>query len=580
MGGGLMQLIATGVMDTYLTGNPQITYFKSVYRRYTNFSMESRKLNFNGTTNFNGTNICTISKGPDLLYKVYLQTKLPEIKETLADKNYLAFRWLNWVGHRLIKNSKIIIGGVEIDKNPGEWLHLWNELSQKNGQQEAYAEMVGNVPGLTQISSIKGDGTTEQTVCKEYNLFIPLQFWFCKNPGMAIPLVALKYSNVEIEIEFEKLDKLIWASLQNTTQIKSKIGDSALSTKPSLEAHIYADYIYLDIDERKRFSNNQHEYLIELVQEKGTTNFEGSSTSTSNINKTFTLTFTHPVKELIWIIQPTEFTSKKYCQSKGGCQPFNFTDQFDYSGFSGTPEPSFGPGMVGGRRNNNLWYGLPSVKLPYVKDIIEPDFSKSDSDSPHPFYTEIDAVSTLTSAGAVEKTNLKQSGYDYISKYYTGGNDLSTEKTIENCIGNNSSIFYDSAGESGSSNNTTNGIWSNSNLNLKLIDTGVNPTVNASIWMNGVRRFDEREGTYFNTIQPYQHHTNSPAVGINVYSFSIEPENHQPSGTCNFSKIDDAQINITVTEQASKRNLHMRVYALSYSILRISNGAAGLAYSL
>ena len=554
MGGGLMQLIATGVMDTYLTGNPQITYFKSVYRRYTNFSMESRKLNFNGTTNFNGTNQCTIPKGPDLLYKVYLQSKLPEIKETLLLNNYLSFRWLNWVGHRLIKNSKIIIGGQEIDKNPGEWLHLWNELSQKNGQQEAYAEMVGNVPGLTQINCIKGDNT-EKTLCKEYNLYIPLQFWFCKNPGMAIPLVALKYSDIVIELEFEKLNNLIWASLETTTHIKSKTGDGALSTKLSLDAHIYADYIYLDIDERKRFANNQHEYLIEIVQEKGTSNLEGSSTSTSNINKTFTLTFTHPVKELIWIIQPTDFTSNKYCQSKGGCQPFNFTDQFDYSGFSGTPEPSFGPGMVGGRRTNNLWYGLPSVKLPFEANVIEPDFSKADSDvENHPFHIISEPIAT-------DDAKRKKSGYDYISKYHTS-DDLSTEKTIENY------------------NNTTGGIWSNSSLNLKLIDTGVNPTVNASIWMNGVRRFDEREGTYFNTIQPYQHHTNSPAVGINVYSFSIEPENHQPSGTCNFSKIDDAQINITVTEQASKRNMSMRVYALSYSILRISNGAAGLAYSL
>jgi hypothetical protein len=577
MGGGLMQLIATGVMDTYLTGNPQITYFKSVYRRYTNFSMESRKLNFNGTTQFGQTSTCNISKGPDLLYKLYIQSKLPEIKKTLSSNtDYFSFRWLNWVGHRLIKNSRIQLGGSEIDKNPGEWLHLWNELSQKNGHQEAYAEMVGNVPGLTQINSIQGS-TIDKSVVKEYKLYIPLQFWFCKNPGMAIPLVALQHTNVEIEVEFEKLDNLIWASLQSSTQVKSSIGSSALDNlnNISLESYIYADYIYLDNDERKRFANNPHEYLIETVQEKGTTNFEGSSAS-SNVSKTFTLSFTHPVKELVWIVQPTQFTDKNYCQSKGGCQPFNFTDQFDYSGFSGTPEPNFGPGMVGGRKNNNLWYGLPSVKLPYITDIIEPDFSKADSDASHPFHINSGPIST---SAINEKTNLKQSGYDYISKYCTGDNDLSTEKTIENCIGNNASVLYDSTGDNGSSNRTNNGIWSNSNLNLKLIDSGVNPLVNASIFLNGVRRFDEREGVYFNTIQPYQHHTNTPSVGINVYSFSIEPENHQPSGTCNFSRIDDAQINLTVTEQASKRSLSMRVYALSYTVLRISNGAAGISYS-
>jgi len=564
MAGGLMQLVATGVMDTYLTGNPQITYFKSVFRRYTNFSIESRKLNFNGNIDFGHTNSCTISKGPDLLHKVYLQAKLPAISKTISTDEHTAFRWLNWVGHKLIKTTRLVLGGVEIDRYSGEWLHIWNELSQKPGHKEAYAEMVGNVPGLTQISTTKGDGNS-QTLINEYTLYVPLQFWFCKNPGLSIPLVSLQYSDVEIEVEFETLDKLIWASNETSTNIRNQTGSSVFSDIKLTDIHIYADYIYLDNDERKRFAQNSHEYLIEVVQEKGTSHFDSG-----NDTRTFSLTFTHPVKELVWIIQPIQFIDKDYCQSRGGCQPFNFSDHFDHSGFSGTPEPTFGPGMMGGRTNSNLLYSLPGVKLPFIKDVLEPNFSINDN---------VSAANFNKDSGSILKTDAstaKLGGYDFISKYHNGTTTPNKfiDKKIENYLGNTTALIVD---ETTPDNDI--GIWSNSNLNLKLTDSGSNPVKTASVFLNGVRRFDDREGFYFNTIQPYQHHTNSPAVGINVYSFALEPENQQPSGTCNFSRIDDGQINVTLTTNAKNRQLAMRVYALSYNILRIMNGNAALAYS-
>ena len=560
MSGSIMQLAAIGTIDTYITGNPKITFFKSVFRRYTNFAMESRKINFNGTPDFGSTNNSVISKGPDLLHKLYLQVKLPNVTKTIANNEFVSFRWLNWIGHRLLKDARVMIDGAEIDNQHGEWLHLWNELSQKPGHKEAYAEMVGNVPGLTQIVSAKGDGNSSSLV-DEYVLYIPLQFWFCRNPGLALPLVSLKDSDIEVEIVFEELDKLIWASHENSTNIRKNTGRDIFPDLKLGTTNIYADYIYLDNDERKRFAQqNEHSYLIEVVQERGTHHFDAGSAKRS-----FNLTFTHPVKELVWIIQPKNFIDKSYCQSRGGCQPFNFTDKFDYSGFSGTPTPSFGNGMAGGRTNSNLLYSFPGIKLPFIKDIYEPNFSTSETN----FNSSL--ISTLKTASNTPLP--KYSGYDYISKYHpsttAGTTNKYTDKNVENYFGNNNPITVD---ENGATTNT--GIWSNSNLDLKLIDNGKNPVKTATMNLNSVRRFDDREGFYFNTIQPYQHHTNNPAPGINVYSFALEPEDHKPTGTCNFTKIDNGFIEVELTTNAQNTNLAMRVYALSYTILSVSNNRA------
>jgi hypothetical protein len=575
MSGPNMQLSLnkTGV-DNFIVGNPQITFFKSVFRRYTNFALESRKINFNGTPNFGAPNTCIISKGPDLLHKLYLQIDLPSITTTIATDTHIAFRWLNWVGHRLIKYVKIMIDGQEIDRHHGEWLHLWNELSQKVGHREAYAEMVGNVPKLTQIVTAKGDATTAvtaQTLVDGYTLHIPLQFWFCRNPGLSIPLVALKNSEVSIDLEFEEFNNLIWGSQEtpfilDNGYIRNATGSDILSTNPSLgTVNLCADYIYLDRDEQRRFVNSEHDYLIEVIQERGTQYFDKNSSA-----RTFNLTFTHPVKELVWIIQPKDFTSKDFCQPRGGMQPFNFTDEYDYAGFSGTPQPSSGTGMTGGRNNYNTFYNLPGVKLPFEKDVYEPNFSISDITSDNNFTTD----KSKKQKSSANVSTLKTIGYDYISKYHSGGSIVNKyhEKSIEHYLGNTGAIKIDNT------DSLDTGIWSNAGLNMRLLHRGNNPVVTASMFLNSVRRFDTRNGFYFNTIQPYQHHTNTPAVGINVYSFALEPENTQPSGTCNFTNIDNGYIEVNLTETAQKRDLAMRVYALSYNILQIRNNQANISY--
>ena len=184
MGGGLMQLVAYGAQDIYLTGYPQITFFKVVYRRHTNFSMESIEQTFNGTGDFGRKVSSTISRNGDLIHRIYLQVEIESITSTSS--------WVNWLGHAMIKSVELEIGGQRIDKHYSEWFHIWNELSQPAGKQVGYANMVGNVPALT----MKTSATPEVT------LFIPLQFWFCKNPGLALPLIALQYHEVKINIEF------------------------------------------------------------------------------------------------------------------------------------------------------------------------------------------------------------------------------------------------------------------------------------------------------------------------------------------------------------------------------------------
>jgi len=178
-----MQLVAYGAQDVYLTGNPQITFFKVVYRRYTNFSMESIEQIFNGTADFGKRVTCTISRNGDLIYRVYLQVTLPlvECPQASSTEANFCFRWVNYIGHVIIRNVEVEIGGQRIDKQYGDWLNIWNELSQEPGHQIGYDNMVGNTFALTGTALDKAEATT---------LYVPLQFWFCRNPGLALPLIA------------------------------------------------------------------------------------------------------------------------------------------------------------------------------------------------------------------------------------------------------------------------------------------------------------------------------------------------------------------------------------------------------
>ena len=286
MGGGLMQLVAYGAQDIYLTGNPQITFFKVVYRRHTNFSMEAIEQTFNGTTGYGSKVSATISRNGDLVHRMYVEHAVTIGNDADTDQ-------ANNYGNALIKEVTCEIGGQQIDKHYGRWMQIWSDLTESNPTGVAPAaatnKLFGEGSGATLYQKMSGNskganGSNTGGVVA-YNMFIPLQFWFCRNPGLALPLIALQYHEVKIGIQFEDELKLVCHSVGTSTT-------SLTSFK------LWCDYIYLDTDERRRFAQVSHEYLIEQLQYK-------NDSFTSASSKNFTLNFNHPVKELIWQVSNT-----------------------------------------------------------------------------------------------------------------------------------------------------------------------------------------------------------------------------------------------------------------------------------
>ena len=521
MSGGLMQLVAYGAQDIYLTGNAQITFFKVVYRRHTNFSMESIEQTFNGQADFGKKVTATISRNGDLIHRVYLQVTLPSVRTT---QDNASFRWLNWIGHVLVKNVEVEIGGQRIDKHYGDWMHIWNELTQTAGHQSGYANMVGNVPRLTQpINGIAATGgDCDATACMpQTTLFVPLQFWFCRNAGLALPLIALQYHEVKINLEFREAADCLWKR-------------GVVATPQLVAASLWVDYIYLDTDERRRFAQVSHEYLIEQLQ------FTGDESVTSASNK-IKLNFNHPVKEIVWVVQPDSNVDRTATLAIGGPQWFNYTDRVDETYFSGTPQDPLGGGMGGA----SALVGNFPYSLPFTGGL--------NTTTPNP------------ASGLSAYPNVANSG-DGTSTTDTMGYINADTLSFSQLLDNNGAA------------STTGVAWASE---LRFFDKGQNPVSVAKLQLNGHDRFAEREGRYFNLVQPFQHHENVPATGINVYSFALKPEEHQPSGTCNFSRIDNATLHLTLTTQSVKSNraCKVRIYAINYNVLRIMSGMGGLAYS-
>ena len=396
-----MQLVAYGAQDIYLSGNPQITFFKVVYRRHTNFAMEAIEQTFNGTADFGKKVTVTVSRNGDLIGPIYVQMDIPAVTAGAT----MDFAWTRHLGNTAIREVEVEIGGQRIDRHFGEWLTIWSELTLGTGKTAGYNEMIGNLASLYTPAA--------STAAKR--LYVPLQFWFNRNPGLALPLIALQYHEVKINIQFRPVSELFTAS------------EVPASGTPALTAaSLYVDYIYLDTDERRRFAQVSHEYLIEQLQ------FTGEETVSSTNNK-IRLNFNHPVKELVWVV----------------------------------------------RGEDNI--------------------------------------------AANEWTN-----------------------------------FTDAVGYAGG-----------------------NPLVDSKLQLNGHDRFSVRAARYFNLVQPYQHHTNIPVTGIYVYSFSLRPEEHQPSGTANMSRIDNATHLMTLAAGlfTGGKQASVLIYAVNYNVLRIMSGMGGLAYS-
>jgi hypothetical protein len=288
MGGGLMQLVAYGAQDIYLTGNPQITFFKVVYRRHTNFSMEAIAQTFSGAQAASARVTSTISRNGDLISKMYYTFNARSL--LLAGGVACGAN----VGHALFNEIKLEIGGQEIDRHYGHWLTVWNELTDPNplGTKNALGAGTGTEPAGRGVSTLyqkmtynhvglaiagAGAGNNSALTTAPVHCSIPFQFWFNRNPGLALPLIALQYHEVKVHITF--------------AAVGAVGGGGAFGPDPNGE--LWVDYIYLDTDERRRFAQQSHEYLIEQLQFQQTAAGQNSQ-----------LNFNHPVKELIWTGQP------------------------------------------------------------------------------------------------------------------------------------------------------------------------------------------------------------------------------------------------------------------------------------
>jgi hypothetical protein len=523
MGGGLMQLVSYGAQDIYISGNPQITFWKILYKRHTNFAMEAIEVTFNGQADFGKRVTAVINRNADLMYKTYLTVVLPQVElpSALSGSTPLgAFRWVNYIGHRLIKQVELEIGGQGIDRQYGDWMQIWTQLSTEAGVVKSLDSLLGNTHDLVllkQVGALPLDGTcsgSETTVsCLSRagtpmkTLYVPLQFWFCRNPGLAIPLIALQYHEVRINVDFE-----IW---ENCVYAETSDGLPARPNALSLAAaSIYIDYVYLDTEERRRFAQQSHEYLIEQVQ------YTGAESITSSSNK-IQLNFNHPVKEIQWVVQRDSFVDCSFATwtaTVGGQQPFNYSDDFSTEGIimsllaTGANTQAPAPTMVLGNAATGGASGLVSTGT-------------------------VAFPGQVVSGGSQGQNTAFDSGVNYL-------------------------------------------------LAKVILDSGIrcegkNPVEVAKLQLNGQDRFTEREGSYFDRVQPYQHHSRTPSTGINCYSFALRPEEHQPSGSCNFSRIDKAtlQLSVSLNTVIGARTAQVRVYALNYNVLRVMSGMGGLAYS-
>ena len=442
MAGGLMQLVAYGAQDVYLTGQPKVTFFQAVYKRHTNFAMENIQQTVNGTATNGGRVSVTIARNGDLVGNMYVALVPNPVATGAVVKSDNAVYDNCWVAERAIAAVELTIGGQRIDKHYQAWFRLYAEVFLSESDKISYGKM----------TSTAGHNFTAE-VNKSY-VYLPLIFFFNRNPGLYLPLIALQYHEVRLDFD-------LTAGFQNY-----------FGTNGVFE--VWANYIYLDTDERRRFAQKGHEYLIEQVQHTG-----GDAVTAGS--QTVRLSFNHPVKELIWCYANTTTSA-----------------------------------------TNSMW-----------------NFSTS--------CANVQVTCGVTNAVMGASVLPHVIGCPMLSG---GSSAVAT------------AVFWT---EEGSSNVTASGAgWE------------VGPLQNFKLVLNGQDRFKEQLGKYFNVYQPYQYHKGTPYPGIYVYSFALQPEEHQPTGTCNFSRIDNAQVAINMKYATTPTQ---RMFAVNYNILRIQSGMGGLAFA-
>lgn len=534
MAGGAIQLVVYGERDLFITGNPQITFFKVVYRRHTNFAVQQFNHGFTDGPGFGKLSVLKLFRLGDLINKMVLSITISSVKLSPKEK----FAWVRRLGYAIINSITVEIGGQTIDRQYGEWLEIWYELTRTGKHESGYESMLGDVPELTEYNNVSKP---------RYTILVPLRFWFNRHIGLALPIVALHYHDVLMKVRLNNLKDLI-------------VTNSCFDTNKFIQVEnlcLMTDYIYLDMKERRKFAVSSHEYLIEQVQ------FTGEISTITPVQKILMTDFNFPVKELFWFVKNNNYTSGK--------RFLCYTHLDDWQ-----------PEIIKCSKNileNSICLSTHIPKLPYLdgKDIWEIFAPGSNTrtknkqiniinNSQQTVYfnthsllykdtnlvDKISAVITVDKVGNIMITHLETE----ISRY-----DISIP--IDDMI---DTRLYE------------NDIYVNQFINHGLyLDGSKNPINYSKLEYNGQERFEKRSGNFFNYLQPEMHHNNTPTDGVNVYSFSIYPESHQPSGTSNFSSIDNILFTTWINEMIASGKLY--IFGLNYNILRMSNGLAGLTYT-
>jgi len=319
-GGALMSLVSVGAQNLYITADPQVTFFKSVYRRHTNFAQESIEVTFQGDTSMGKQLDAVIQRSGDLAKEIYFVFDLPAIINPREDCDCSAWaHWTNAIGHAIIERVAILIGGQCIDEQFGEFLEIWEELTADASRR--LEEMIGKRFSRAQLIE---DAKLPR------RFYVPMQFWFNRNAGLALPLIALQYHEVRIQFNLRRMEDLFVTGRGNEIDdncgclvVPFKMGAQCSNFQPltpgDLSAFLYVNYVFLDTDERRRFAQMSHEYLITQVQQQFSVNLQGGLSITASDR--FQLNLNHPVKALFWLVQRNCHVARK--------------DWFNYSGLNG-----------------------------------------------------------------------------------------------------------------------------------------------------------------------------------------------------------------------------------------------------
>jgi len=509
MTGGLIELAAHGKDDLFLTKDPQITFFKLIYRRHTNFSTEETEHSFLSDVNFGAQYVCLIPHDGDLIDGMSVRISLPEIPQFTTGgglDNITKIAWARYIGFVLIRSIEIEINGRIIDRHYGEWMYIWSCLTTNNLNDGGLDKLIGNIPELYEFSASK----------PSYTLYIPLYFWFCRNTGNAIPVIALQYSDIRVNLEIDDLENCIITSPTHYIQCNDDI-----------ECFKSGEYLVQKLPDGSKSYGRFHQYDIEskklYYQSIGLTKFIGIpppdqfskpndySNSIYGVTSQFYVT---PIQNKISVPHLFRPLRLQSLVRKDAVLLVNFVylDEEERYKFAQTKHDYL---------IERLYY-TPSSQIDSSNKKI-----KLNIDQPCKLIVWVPKLQYMSA----------------INDWYNYTDNHQRDPITGNPVGN------------------------------PLI-------LQEKIMLNSVDRINKYNHQYYEYIQSYSYSENSLPYGIGMYSFALYPLNIQPSGTTNMSQIELIELTMRMNNIVNQNNIaSIKVYSLCYNILRVNNGLCATVFT-